>query len=70
MKVGKTSLINLFLIFILLFSALSCKKSSPVSEAANKQSVKEKSQVLQKILEKKKLKVVVDYNSTNYFVYK
>ncbi|MBN1819265.1 MAG: transporter substrate-binding domain-containing protein [Prolixibacteraceae bacterium] len=68
MKVGKTILCNLFLILIFLFSAFSCKNNSQPFE--NKDPKEVKPVVLQEILKKKKLRAVVDYNSTNYFVYK
>ena len=46
---------------------ISCKKGHEKSERI---SLTEETNILGEILETKKLRVVVDYNSTNYFVYK
>jgi membrane-bound lytic murein transglycosylase F len=67
MKAGKRGCIHLFLVFVFLLSGTSCHHRTRELEDA---SDKTGSTILQRILANKRLRVVVDYNSTNYFVYR
>ena len=67
MKKRKGCLALFSMIFILFFTVISCQEKKAENTQVTPQS---QPNVLKQILEKKKLRAVVDYNSTNYFVYK
>jgi len=67
MKGRKTGFVRVFLALAFLLSVYSCHKGN---QETGDRSGKKEGTLLQEILDKKKLRVVVDYNSTNYFVYR